>query len=76
MFDCPVVEGDGPVRRIAADRCRDMEAAWQLGIYTDLRGFVKSFSKLLLDAFLGVAVSENVVLDALRALVSLADRLG
>ena len=75
VLDGVLVEGDGPVGRIAADRRRDMETAGQLGIYADLGGFVQRLGKLLLDALLSVAVSEDVVLNALSTLTTLSGKL-
>ena len=53
-----------------------METARQLGIHTDLRCLIQSLGKLLLDTLLSISIGEDVVLNALGALVCLADWLG
>ena len=77
VFDCSVIEGNGPVRGVVADRGRDEEAIAPLGefrIDTDLGGGLKVSGKPSFNTVLRSTIHKDVGLDALLHLFRLGQR--
>ena len=66
MLHSIFLHGNSPVRGVIADRCRNLESAWQFGIYHYLVGFIKAMGKLSFS----LAVTEHIVGNVFLCLVS------
>ena len=75
MLNCSFVKSDCPVRRIVANRRRNMEPLWQLGVNANFVCRIQILSKSALYTLVGSAVGKNVILDRLFCFIRLIKAL-
>src|SRR5580692_7304775 len=71
MLHRTLLECNGPVRRVAANWCRNREAFWQLGVNLNISSSIQFFKKIPLY----LRISENIIVDVVVGLDSFAQIL-